>query len=210
MPSSGLPFFTTIAAPLHDYPEWHKGRSRYGLWMIPIDCPHVLDYINRATAELSDVLHPTARQPHITLFVCGFEQPDRLHNDDFTREQLQQQIAALETAAMPSGILHIGRPQSFASAAYLSVTDPCGQLANWRSKLAQNCTEIRQQTYVPHITLGLYRQCITADQLWQRLDAIAVPPELQLPVKRLEYVTYNSTCLFGPLDCQWSVQLADC
>lgn len=203
--ASGFSFSETIATELRDYSEWHKGRSRYGIWMIPINCPRVLAYLDQATHQLADLLHPSRRQPHITLFVCGFEQERRVNNDDFTAAQLQQQIAALRTLPL-SATLQIGRPDSFASAAYLSVSDPEGQLHAWRALLAECCNEIRPLAYVPHITLGLYRQGISADKLQERLDDIHCPAGLLLTVNRLEYATYSSADMFGSLECQQMIQ----
>lgn len=206
MSASGFSFSETIATERRDYPEWHKGRGRYAIWMIPIDCPRVLAYLDQVTRQLADLLHPSQRQPHITLFVCGFEQERQVHNDDFTAAQLQQQIAALRALPL-SATLQIGRPDSFASAAYLSVADPDGHMHAWRSALADGCSEIRPMVYVPHITLGLYRQRIRADKLQERLDEVHYPSELLLPVSRLEYATYSSADMFGLLECRQTIQL---
>lgn len=202
----GFPFSETVVAELRDYPEWHKGRGRYAIWMLPIDCPQVLDYMAEVRAQLADLLHPTRRQPHITVFVCGFEQPSGVHDDDFTAAQLQQQVAALETLRYSACTLQVDRPDSFSSAAYLSITDQGGHLDAWRTALATSGAEIRFGPYVPHLTLGLYRQAIDVETLRERLDKIAVPQALHLPVDRLEYVTYGSADMFGPLTCRQIVR----
>ncbi len=200
--ASGFPFSETVVTQLRDYPEWHKGRSCYAIWMVPIDCPQVLTYVAEVTDQLADLLHPTRRQPHLTVFVCGFEQPNRVHDDDFTAAQLQRQIDALRRLRQSTYTLQIGRPDSFSSAAYLSVTDPDGHLDTWRGALAGSCTEVRFGPYVPHITLGLYRQQISAAALRQRLDRIPDPPKLHMSVERLEYASYRSADMFGSLRCQ--------
>ena len=87
---TGVSFAETTVAQLRDYPEWHRGRCRYAIWMIPINCPKVLACIDQVTASLADLLHPSRRQPHITLFVCGFEGESVSHDDDFTPAQLQR------------------------------------------------------------------------------------------------------------------------
>jgi len=62
-----LPFTTA------DYPEWHKGRQRYGVWYIPIDDAVVADYCCQLRGELHELLADDyRRQWHITLFVNGF------------------------------------------------------------------------------------------------------------------------------------------
>lgn len=203
--ASGFCFSDTVVAQLRDYPEWHKGRSRYGIWMVPIDCPQVLGYMAEVTDQLADLLHPTQRQPHLTVFVCGFEQPHRVQDDDFTAVQLQQQRTALEALRYSACTLQVGRPDSFSSAAYLSVIDPDGHLAVWRSALGERCSEIRFGPYEPHITLGLYRQQISAAALRERLDRLPAPPKLSMSVNRLEYANYSAMDMFGPLRCQQSI-----
>lgn len=200
-----LPFAETTATQLRDYPEWHRGRDRYAIWMIPISCPRVLAHIEQMTSQLADLLHPTRRQPHITLFVCGFEQDRRIHDDDFTAGQLRQQLLDLEQLSLPPCTLQIGPPDSFASAAILSVGDPQGHLQRWREALGRSCTEVRQAAYVPHITLGLYRRSISAQLLRQRLAQLSVADDLYLPVEQLQYATYSSNDMFGPLECRQRV-----
>lgn len=198
-------FAETTITQLRDYPEWHRGRSRYAIWMIPINCPEVLAYIDQVTVSLADLLHPTRRQPHITLFVCGFEGQSVMHDDDFTYTQLQRQLADLNRLSLPPGALRVGGPDSFSSAAFLTVGDPQGYLPRWRETLAASCTEIRQAVYVPHITLGLYRRTISAEDLRKRLQRLPGPGDLSMPVERLEYVTYRSDDMFSPLECQHRV-----
>lgn len=205
--ASGFSFSETVVAQLRDYPEWHKGRGRYAIWMVPVDCPRVLGYITEVTEQLADLLHPTRRQPHLTVFVCGFEQPGRVNDDDFTPGQLQRQLEALRGLWRSAGSLRVGRPDSFASAAYLSVADPVGHLDNWRGALAGGAAEIRFGPYVPHITLGLYRQQVSARALRERLARVSAPPELNMSVDRLEYASYSSMDMFGPLTCQKVVPL---
>ena len=200
-------FSETLVAQLRDYPEWHKGRSRYAIWMVPIDCAQVLGYMAEVIDQLADLLHPSRRQAHLTLYVCGFEQPAAVHDDDFTAARLQRQLTALAALRSAACSLEVGRPASFSSAAYLTVTDPGGHLAAWRHALAVGGTEVRFGPYVPHITLGLYRQAIGIEQLRQRLDRVVMPAGLQLPVDRLEYATYSSADMFGPLRCRQAVWL---
>lgn len=200
--SSEYPFTETLVAEQRDYAEWHHGRARYGVWMLPIQCPRLLAYIALLTRQLGDLLHPSQRQPHITLFVCGFEQPSRRFNDDFTASQLQRQVVALKQLEQAPVTLEIGAVDSFASAAILTVADPRGHLDHWRRVLAADCVEIRQTVYVPHITLGLYQRAIPAQMLRERLAALSHVDPLPLAVSCVEYATYSSTDMFGPLSCK--------
>lgn len=190
----------TLATVLRDYPEWHRGRGRYGLWMIPLHDPCLLDYVRDAQRQLADLLHPSPlRQPHVTLFVCGFEQPERVADDDFSPRQLCRQIDLIDRMRGRSCVLPLGRPDSFASAAFVPVGDPAGRLQAWREALGSAAREVRQAPYVPHITLGLYTRRIGAELVRQRLGELA-PPPVDLAVTQLHYATYCAHAQFGPLE----------
>jgi 2'-5' RNA ligase len=197
----------TLVTDIRDYPEWHQGRLRYAVWIVPINCPALLSHIHTLQTQLSDLLHATRRQPHLTLFVCGFEQTQAVADDDFTPEQLRQQMEGLGQVQSPPCTLEIGPPDSFASAAFLPVFDDRGHLQRWRTALGQSCREVRQSAYVPHITLGLYKRRIGADELRQRLAQLPVPANSQLNIEELHYATYESRDLFGPLDTQRRIPL---
>lgn len=192
----------TLVANLRDYPEWHRGRERYGVWIAPVEQPALLAYIAEVRRELDNLLHPCPdRQPHLTVFVCGFDQPAAVHDDDFPPDRLQRQITLLEANPGAPCTLPLAAPDSFASAAFIPVGDPEGRLAQWRTLLGGASREVRQAHYVPHITLGLYRRRISADALRQRLAAIDAP-NVALSINQLHYVTYDTRSHFGPLHRQ--------
>lgn len=198
----------TLVAELRDYPEWHRGRERYGVWIAPVEQPALLAYIDEARRRLGDLLHPSPqRQPHLTVFVCGFHQPCAVHDDDFPPDRLQRQITLLESAIGAPCTLPLAAPDSFASAAFIPVGDPEGRLAQWRVLLGHASREVRQAAYVPHLTLGLYRRRLGADALRQRLAAIEAP-SVALSIRQLHYVTYDARSQFGPLHVQHRSVLA--
>ncbi|KRE89423.1 hypothetical protein ASG87_03535 [Frateuria sp. Soil773] len=190
----------TVVTEWRDYPEWHRGRARYGVWLVPLLDPALLGYLREARRQLADLLHPdTERQPHLTVFVCGFEQPARVADDNFSPQQLQAQVGLLQRMRGPAFTLPLGRPDSFASAAFLPVGDPDGRLDGWRRMLGEAASEVRQAAYIPHVTLGLYRRKVDADTVRRRLAQLA-PPPLPLRVGQLHYATYDARVLFGPLE----------
>lgn len=200
-------FAETVAAELRDYPEWHRGRARYGVWIVPVNEPALLDYIETVRLRLADLLHPVGeRQPHLTVFVCGFEQAERVLNDDFSPAQLQAQIASLRKVSGEPCVLPLMPPDSFATAAFIPVGDPQGSLVMWRRALAADAREVRQAAYIPHITLGLYRKGVVAPYLRERLQAIEAPPR-PLRVRCLRYVTYDARRQLGPLQSQYELAL---
>jgi len=196
----------TMVADLRDYPEWHRGRERYGVWVVPVWDAALLDYIEASRAQLADLIHPSPRrQPHLTLFVCGFH-GDGDRDDDFPPARLEQQLASLHAGAGMASVLPLAPPDSFASAAFIPVGDPLGRLAQWRLLLEAAGREIRPSAYVPHITLGLYRRCVSGDIIRQRLAALAPPPPMMV-VGELEYVTYAACDQLGPLHTMHRVAL---
>lgn len=197
----------TLVAELRDYPEWHRGRLRYGVWLALVDDPALLDYLRAAQARLADLLHPSPqRQPHLTVFVCGFEAAARRADDDFTPAQLHAQIERLQRVRGPACALPLGRADSFASAAFLPVGDPQGRLARWRAALGGAAREVRQQAYHAHVTLGLYRRTVDAATLRRRLAELDPPPPT-LPVRQLHYATYAASTMLGPLESRHCLQL---
>jgi hypothetical protein len=189
----------TLVAELRDYPEWHRGRLRYGVWLALVEDRALLDYIRAAQERLADLLHPSPlRQPHLTVFVCGFEAPACVADDDFSPAQLLGQVERLERVRGPACTLPLGRPDSFASAAFLPVGDPLGRLARWREALGASVREVRQQAYCPHVTLGLYRRKVDAAAVRQRLAELGAPPA-SLAVAQLHYATYRADRMLGPL-----------
>jgi 2'-5' RNA ligase len=197
----------TLVAELRDYPEWHRQRERYGVWIIPVTDHALLDYIEVARQRLADLLHPSQqRQAHLTLFVCGFEQPSRAADDDFSPTQLHDQIESLQRLRGAGCSLTLGAPDSFASAAFIPVMDPSAQLAKWRCALEVATKEVRQAIYVPHITLGLYKRKAAAEEVRQRLREIDAP-STPLQIDQLHYATYDARLHFGPLETQHIVSL---
>lgn len=198
----------TLVAELRDYPEWHRGRKRYGAWVVPITQPDVLDYVAHARDALADLLHPCPlRQPHVTVFVCGFHRPRGRAHDDFPSVLLRRQRALLRRMAHRPAVLPLARPDSFASAAFVPVEDSAGGIARWRALLGSVSNEIRQADYVPHITLGLYRRQADAPTIRQRMAALEMPPPT-LTATELHYVTYKASDQRGPLRTQhrWPLQ----
>jgi 2'-5' RNA ligase len=197
----------TVIAELRDYPQWHRQRQRYGVWIIPVNDPVLLDYIEAARLQLADLLHPSAqRQPHLTLFVCGFEQPSRVADDDFSPTQLHDQLKSLQGSCGAACSLVLDAPDSFASAAFIPVLDPSGQLTQWRRALEVAAKEVRPSAYVPHITLGLYKRKAAAEEVRQRLREIDAP-SISLQVSQLHYATYDARLHFGPLETRHVVSL---
>jgi 2'-5' RNA ligase len=200
----------TIPTIQRDYPEWHRGRQRYAVWAIMVDNPAVRERIQIARQQLGDWLLPaTTRQPHITLFVCGFEADHPVHDDDFTAAQLAIQTDELNKLNPARFELGIGGLESFASAAFLRIGDPHNALPALRQRLVLSGPEIRQSDYLAHLTIGHYRQRVPASRWRERAAALADLPPIALPVDALHYCIYRAEQLNGPLSLRHRVALRD-
>ncbi|WP_336942673.1 2'-5' RNA ligase family protein [Acinetobacter modestus] len=187
-----------IATEIRDYPEWHKGRSDYGLWYIEIDQPELIQYLDEIQTQFSDLLLPTQqRQYHITLFVCGFLQPSaHQYDDDFQIQQLQHQIKSLEALQLTTFELEIRQIDSFSSALFLQIKDQQGVLTQIRQQFAQVSEEIAALEYCPHITLGLYREAWSSDRVLQQIQQLLLKT-MKIQVKKLTFGYYKAQILQG-------------
>ncbi|USA45009.1 2'-5' RNA ligase family protein [Acinetobacter sp. C26M] len=189
-----------IATEMRDYPEWHLGRSDYGLWYIEIDQPELIHYLDEIQAQFSGLLLPAhQRQYHITLFVCGFLQPAvKQYDDDFQIQQLQQQIKLIEALQLIPFELEITQIDSFNSALFLHIQDQQGVLAQIRQQFAHVSEEIAALEYCPHITLGLYREAWPSDRVLQRIQQLSIKT-MKIQVKKLTFGYYKAQILQGLL-----------
>lgn len=199
-PVTVLPFTTA------DYPEWHKGRQRYGVWYIPIDDAVVADYCGQLRGELHELLADDyRRQWHITLFVNGFYVDDCQYDDDFDNDILSKQINALEKLSLSNFHLMTQALGSFINCAYVGVKmHPA--LMHIRQSLGNHHQEIAPLTYAPHITLGLYRHAFEYDAVINRLNSVATTA-LDIPINRLMFATFDATDLQGKLYNRHEIRL---
>lgn len=198
------------ACELIDHPLWRRGRKRYALWSIPVDCAVVLARVQAARALLGDWLHPAGeRQAHISLFVCGFPSAHVQHDDDIALAQLAAQHQALAGLQLPAFELLIGGLDSFASAAFLQVNET-EHLSRLRLALSGITTEVRQAPYIPHLTVGLYRVAASASE-WRRCtQPMHELPPLRLPVHELQLLSYAAHEPLGALRVEARIALRDC
>src|SRR5690606_25362245 len=102
----------TLVTDVRDYPDWHRGRQRYAIWMVPICCPALLSHIHALQTQLGVLLLATHRQAHLPFFGRGSEQAHALVHYHFPPEPLRQQIEHLGQLRRPACTLEIGPPDS--------------------------------------------------------------------------------------------------
>lgn len=190
----------TLPSQQRDFTEWRKNRRHYAVWAVDADRPAV----GAASEALARVLAPYLladyrRQPHVTVQLCGFPGTTRQHADDYTPACLERQIAALTAARVAPFTVHLTAPASFTSAPYLAVHDPAGHLARLRQALGGPAQEAEHFVYVPHLTLGLYRDAFPLAEVLADMARAAPAQPLALTVSHLSLMTYEAAIIGGPL-----------
>jgi 2'-5' RNA ligase len=199
----------TIPAEARDFTEWHHGRETYAVWILRLDDDAIREKFKAAREHLDGyLLEPYRRQPHITLFVCGFLVDASQYNDDFTHEQLQAQFRTLEKASIAPFEIEIGGLNSFASAPYLEVHDPEGGVPRLREVLSRGAREFRTAPYTPHLTVGLYSGAFPSEQVARRLAAFSGEPT-RWKVEDITLATYKAKEFAGELSYRRDLILGD-
>ena len=202
---SGYP--KTIPAEIRDFPEWHRGRETYAVWILPLEDDAVREIFEAAQEHLDGyLLEPNRRQPHITLFVCGFLVAKPQYNDDFTHEQLQAQLQTLEKADTTPFEIEVGGLNSFASAPFLEIHDPEGGIARLREVLSHGAREFRTAPYTPHLTIGLYADAFPSESVMKRLASFPRTP-VRWEVNQITLATYKAHEFAGKLSYEHHISL---
>lgn len=196
----------TLPSEQRDFPEWHRGRPRYAVWAIAVDHVEVEQRLERVRAALEPLLLPGyARQAHVTLHICGFVADASRHPDDFTPQQLQRQVEALQALQLEPFRLRIAGAFSFSSAACLTVHDDSGHLVRLRDALRGSAPSFDATPYVPHVTAGLYAGAWPMAEIERRLQPLASLPAIDLEVGTLDWMSYDSRHIGGPLKSEHRV-----
>jgi 2'-5' RNA ligase len=190
----------TIASPRGDFSDWHRGRKEFALWMIRLEHNAVFRKVEAARKHLSGLLlTPYKRQPHITLFVCGFLTDERRFADDYARHQFDAHCRLIADSGIPPFPIEIGGLNSFASAPFLQVNDLDGGIERLRALLSKTVIEIERGGFTPHVTVGLYAGAFESEAVLERIRTFADDP-IWLSVDRITFAAYDSSDISGPLE----------
>lgn len=199
-----------------DFVEWHRGRSPYVLWAIDVDLPRVRERVAEAAGAMQDLLiDGYTRQPHVTLALCGFPANGARADDEFSDQCLAQQIDAMrEAMCVGAGArgpfeLHVGGLATFDSAPYLAVDDvqdgvgairralTSAQAARQRS--SGSADDELPHAYVPHVTIGLYRDAWPLAAVHERIAGFAFRAPLVVDIERVSLLAYDPREIGGAL-----------
>lgn len=211
LPPDTEPDARLTSASIHmDFVDWRKGRRRYAVWAIDVDSESVRAATARLRDALGDCLLPEHhRQPHLTVRVCGFPAPERGLDDDYTPADFARHVEALAQARIEPFRITIGAPWTFPGAAYLSVENGAGGVARIREALVGREPGEPDFRFVPHVTVGLYRQSLPIAQVTRRMAACSGLSAIQFEVRRVALMTYDAAVITGPLRSICAFDLAE-
>lgn len=197
----------TIPAEAREFPEWHHRRDTYAVWILQLEKGTIWKKFKAAREHLNGyLLEAYKRQPHITLFVCGFLVDEPQYNDDFTQSQLDAQMQALKNAELQPFEIEIGGFNSFASAPYLEVHDPQGGIPRLREVLANGARDFRTAPYTPHLTVGLYAGAFPSEQVARQMAEFSGEP-IRWKAEGITLATYQANEFAGKLTYKHQISL---
>lgn len=186
-----------------DFHEWHGGIAHYGFWAVAVDCPAWHALFCAACAHAAPFVHAGYRRaPHVTIAAAGL-----LDERHASPAHLRRQSERLRQARPPVFELHAGGLDSFASAPYVAVDDPSGTLHALRRLLAAIAAEDSPAQYQPHLTVGLYRAAFDFGHVRRHLATFRHPDVPPLPVRELQFCTYQTHDIQGPFTVRTRVPL---
>ncbi|MCB9745195.1 MAG: 2'-5' RNA ligase family protein [Alphaproteobacteria bacterium] len=161
--------------------RWHRGRRRFVAWALRVDAAVVRARVAEAQAALGGWVRPSAPEElHVTLWVLGFPSEAPEQDDELPTEDLARMAKALEGAGPVA--LHVGGLNAFLSAPFLEVTCPDGSLGRLRERLGPLSRELRFAPYLPHLTVGVFRESLPTGLISARLRALREATPIPLTV----------------------------
>ena len=198
----------TVPSLIRDHREWHRGRSEYALWLIELESSELHRKVEAARKHLSEfLLKPYHRQPHVTLFVCGFFVDTPLFDDDYSAQQFRHHECLLNDSNIEPFAIEVGGLNSFTSAPFLEIRDRDNGIGRVRAALSAATKEIGRDTFTPHVTIGLYSGTFPGSIVSRKLAAFPEDP-CTLTVDRIMFAVYRAQELAGALTYRHHVSLS--
>lgn len=211
MYSELLKYSQTFGPMEEDFYEWHKGRAKYGVWVLELDDEVFLQRYCQAQQHLSPYLiSHYYRKPHITLAPCGFLMPEKNNADDYDAASLMQDvdnILSLDLSVLDCTIRNV--LISYAIAPGFEVLDHQGDLGRLNDLLRKADPMDDNIDYFPHITVGLYNAQWCTRLILSALQQFAIEDDIVLQHSVIKLVSYVPTVSGGALQDELMINLSD-
>ena len=194
-----------------DFYDWHKGRSKYAVWVLELDDDPFLQRYREAQHHLSPYLISTyVRKPHITLAPCGFLSSEKQYCDDYCLDAIKkdiEQILSLKLNVIEVAIRNV--LISYAIAPGFEVLDIQGNLTQLNDQLSKRDHFEENYDYFPHVTVGLYNDEWPTDLILRELKQFEVQKDVLLHFNAIKLVSYVPTVSGGQLKDELMINLLD-
>ncbi len=184
---------TTLANREIDFPEWHRGRPHYYCWVVLVDDPGWIDDARRAAGSLTPWLVPDyERQAHVTILPGGFPEAP-----------ISRKALTAATRQVAPFSIKLGPLGSFISSPCFDIHDASGGLLALRQALRPVLfdpgSQVEDDDYRPHLTVGLYRDRFETGEIAARIDAFRKAETRTFPVREIALCAYSTRSIKGAL-----------
>lgn len=188
--------------------SWHRGRTRYAVWVLRVDDPEVRARRDLAAARLAAFGLRTGTDPHVTVFVAGFPCVVPRDDDDVAEATLAAQRAALLGARPRRPRLTVGGLNAFPSCPFLEIHAPPEDLAALARPLRARAREQRCSAWVPHLTVGTFDRAHPTGPVAAAIAPMRELPPLHVHPDAIELIEIDSADPDSPLHTRWRVPLS--
>ncbi|NKB77668.1 MAG: hypothetical protein GKR96_11675 [Gammaproteobacteria bacterium] len=184
-----------------DFVSWHKGRPHYYVWAIMVDSPSWQYRIQSAHDVLSPYLvNGYQRQPHVTILPAGF-----IGKASISKTSLTEVCSAFSPFE-----LSLGQLSSFTGSPCYPVINTGLQLIELRVALRSIAvdpdSQVNDENYVPHLTVGLYDEAYFTDEVAQKISLVGSARDFiddgEVVVNRIALVKYQTASIKGSLEIE--------
>lgn len=200
----------TYANRPRDFSGWHRGRNRYGVWVIELDSRAIAVRTRKLAAALSRYLIAGyRRQPHVTVFAAGFPCTWPSIPGDIAWAEVQAQARALRHEGPGPFTLRVGPLASLHGAPCLPA-EPVAPLLQLRRVIEGFRREERSVPYRPHLTIGLYAGAYRTAKLARRLRRMGQQHRsVSIRVDSISFMTFDTRSIRGTLRRELSIPLGE-
>ena len=193
----------TIAWENRDFKKWHQGVEEYGFWAVMVNDSEWLAQVSVAQQYVGQYVHAGyVRQAHVSVYAGGL-----LCESDYSKQVIEQQKRALLELEFVPFDLSLAHLDSFTSAPYLAIVDATNSLADIKKALQNIRSEDYLENYCPHITLGLYDQRLSTQELSQYYSAYDCGRVSPLRVEKISFCSYQTSNIQGRITVLDTIQL---
>lgn len=131
------------------------------------------------------------------MYAAGFPVECALKTDDVSFAEIENQTQILQDLALKPFDIQLGAINSFQGAPFVEVADG-GQMALINQTLSALSGADRDCVFLPHLTLGLYRDAFNPQMLAEKLEQYLVE-SMTIHCDKLCLLAYDADDLRSPL-----------